>query len=620
MAFKFRHKLLLALTGITLFAIGAFVLVNMFRLHEVARLRTRQTLESAQEAFLASQRVRAGAIGDSVASLVQSAPDLQAVLAGRTGGGGQDPFATGRSDTDDEVTLESTIPFTALWEKSAQVVVADISGHVLLLKDKTLPPPAGDAALADALRGNPGYTWWRARGDRVLQIFSAPVRTNSGVVGAILVGYPVDRAFLEPLEKVTGTRIELAGPADAVRDSEIFESLRGSERYLGGYVSLAGSGNGAVGRFLILRPLAEEEREAARQMIHLVSIAAVILVIALLVALYLSSLVSRPLEALGRAVREVGAGNFRFRLNASSKDEFGQLGNLIDEMAAGLEERERIRAAFGRYVDDDVVREVLKNEGAGALEGREKDITVLFADLANFTAFSEGKSPRELLRDLNAYFGSMARAVEEHKGILDKFIGDAIMAYWGAPLANPRHAEHACRAALAMATRFQTEIAPRYPKLGLRIGVAAGGALVGNVGSEQRQNYTVMGDTVNLASRLEGVNKAFGTQICVSSAARELAGDGFRFRRLGRVRVAGRSEPEAVYELVSEGVRMEVIRAFEEAVTLFERGEFGAAAELLQNGNLTGDAPSRALLGRCTDVRKHDRREGSWDGVWNLGK
>lgn len=617
MTFKFRHKVLLALGLIVLLALGTFLGISLWRLQRSAEARVKQGLENARAAFYLSREQQGKAVADAVESLASTNPELRAVLASR-GVGDQDPFAaTPGAGSDDLEVLESSLPFLPLYQHADQFVVRDREGKVLLAKDQEALPQGEEipAVAKEALEGKHSYDWWHGKG-RTLQVFAAPVTVASEVVGAIAVGYLIDSAFLDPLARISQTAIEIAPPESPLNE-EVTVVERAGARHLQSYVPITSTTGRAVGAFLVSRSLEDEMRDAKALRNQLFFLSGLVLLLALLVALYLSRMVSRPLEALGRAVRAIGGGDLKFRVNYASKDEFGELGHLIDEMASGLEERERIRAAFNRYVDDEVVNEVLKNSGAESLLGEEREISILFSDLANFTSFAEGRTPKDLLSNLNSYFAEMAGVISRESGILDKFIGDAVMAYWGAPVSNPRHAELACRTALAQAALFREKFAPAHPGLGLRIGVSTGRAVVGNVGSAERQNYTVMGDTVNLASRLEGVNKAFGTVICVSHATREAVAGRFVFRLLGDVRVAGRREPEKVYELLGEAGHpgTALAKTYEEALVLFEAGDLEAAALLVDGLAQEGDGPSKALLARC--------REGlgpEWTAAWSLSK
>ncbi|MCX5888018.1 MAG: adenylate/guanylate cyclase domain-containing protein [Deltaproteobacteria bacterium] len=231
-------------------------------------------------------------------------------------------------------------------------------------------------------------------------------------------------------------------------------------------------------------------------------------------------------------------------------------GNVLVHYLLEARERRWLRQAFGRYLSPSVVQVIVSHPERLQLGGEEVDGTVLFSDLAGFTAISENMAPADVVRLLNVYFSPLTEIILAHQGTLDKFIGDAIMAFWGAPLPLQDHAVKACQAALAMRramdswdSRWQRQ---GLPKLRTRIGLHSGPLVAGNVGSRERFNYTVLGDTVNLASRLEGVNKAYGTEILISEEVHRRAVGRFLARELDLVRVKGRVEPVTIYELLAE--------------------------------------------------------------------
>lgn len=219
--------------------------------------------------------------------------------------------------------------------------------------------------------------------------------------------------------------------------------------------------------------------------------------------------------------------------------------------------RREIRNVFARYLSPAVLRTVLSRPDEVRLGGHRVEATVLFSDLAGFTGLAEKLEPETVGRVLNLYFTEMTRIVFAHKGTIDKFIGDSVMAFWGTPLADEEHAAHACRAALAMQARMRTlrEEMKRQglPELRMRIGIHTGEVIVGNFGSTELYNYTVLGDTVNLASRLEGANKDLGTEVLASRAVVDRAGSAVQVKPLGRIRVRGRNEEIEVFELLSPG-------------------------------------------------------------------
>lgn len=214
-----------------------------------------------------------------------------------------------------------------------------------------------------------------------------------------------------------------------------------------------------------------------------------------------------------------------------------------------------IKMAFSKYVSKDVVEEILKNESAIELRGQKLHMSVYFSDIRGFTSFSEKMDPVELSELLNRYFTPMSAIITRHQGTIDKYIGDAVMAMFGAPINHPNHALQACHAALgcvAALEQINTEFAARnWPKIDIGIGINTGYMNAGNIGSETIQNYTVIGDSVNLASRLESLTKNYGVRIIISEFTFEIVKDTFECRELDKVNVKGKAEPVRIYELLS---------------------------------------------------------------------
>jgi adenylate cyclase len=268
-------------------------------------------------------------------------------------------------------------------------------------------------------------------------------------------------------------------------------------------------------------------------------------------ALFVAHSVAAPLREVQAAMHDVERGNLDARCAVLSNDEIGAVAEGFNRMAHGLREREFLRETFGKYVTPEVRDEILT--GRVALEGQVQEVTVLFADLRDFTSWVEATPPREVVRDLNAYFSEMDAAIRGHGGLVLQFIGDEIEAVFGAPLARADHAELAVRAALDMRARLEALNAERRRtgKVALRhgIGVHTGRVLAGNIGSSERLAYALVGDAVNLASRIQDLNKQFGSDILVSDTTRRLLAGGFACRPLPAVRVKGKSTEVEVYQL-----------------------------------------------------------------------
>jgi adenylate cyclase len=274
-------------------------------------------------------------------------------------------------------------------------------------------------------------------------------------------------------------------------------------------------------------------------------------------------------------------------------------------------ERRFLRDAFSRYLAPDVVTQLVNQPGRLALGGEKRELTVMFADVAGFTTLSEGRDPSEVVLLMNEVFEQLTGVIQAEGGTVDKFIGDAVMAFWNAPVAYTDHAARAMRAGrelLLAVDRVNASWASRgLPTLGMRVGLATGAAVVGNVGSKTKVNYTVMGDTVNLASRLEGASKQYGATSMVADSTVTAAAGAVPVRELDSIAVKGRSEAVTVFELVQDdaafahaealrayakGLEAYRARAFEEAAV-----QFDAALALVPD-----DGPSQEMRARCDEM------------------
>lgn len=350
-------------------------------------------------------------------------------------------------------------------------------------------------------------------------------------------------------------------------------------------------------------------------------------------ALLVSGGITRPVRLLLAGTREVEAGRFDKTIAVSTQDEIGELAAAFNRMIEQLRHNERIRETFGRYIDPKVVQGLIERPEV-AIDGQRRVMTIMFCDMSGFTSMSEGMTPRGLVKVMNHYFTVMSAPIRSNRGVIDKYIGDAIMAYWGPPfIEEDEPALLAGCAAIDMADQVPA-LQKQLPDLlgirampvpcDLRIGIATGEVLTGSIGSELMMSFTVMGDAVNLASRLEAVNKVYGTRILISQTTADAVGERLELREIDRLAVAGQSAPQAIFEvmaragvltaaqdglrtLYAEGLAAYRARRFDEA-----RAAFNAALEAVP-----GDGPSRALLARIAqfEVNPPDER---WDGAWRL--
>ena len=278
-----------------------------------------------------------------------------------------------------------------------------------------------------------------------------------------------------------------------------------------------------------------------------------------------------------------------------------------------------LKKAFSSYVSPDLVKQIEKDPDKLVLGGEQRELTILFSDIRGFTTFSESLTPPELVKLLNEYLSPMTRIVLEERGTLDKFIGDAVMAIFNAPLDVPEHATHACIAAVRMLQELK-ELNKGFSARGMNvieigIGINTGPAVVGNMGADIRFDYTAIGDSVNLASRLESLNKYYASHILVSEDTKsQVPDDRFVFREVDRVRVKGKHKPIVMYELMIANV--DIVPRFEEGLTKYRAQDFVAAKAVFESlAETYSDGPSRLYIERCAEYLASPP-PGEWDGVY----
>ncbi|WP_319416860.1 CHASE2 domain-containing protein [Marispirochaeta aestuarii] len=293
-------------------------------------------------------------------------------------------------------------------------------------------------------------------------------------------------------------------------------------------------------------------------------------------------------------------------------------------------EKSFLRNAFSRYLSADVIKQIIDNPDRLNLGGEKKELTAVFTDIKGFSTISEQLDPTDLVKLLNQYLTTMSDTILDLKGTIDKYEGDAIIAFFGAPIEQFDHSYRACLSAVRM-KRMERELNQRFMEDGMspsplltRVGINTGEMVVGNMGTLQKMDYTIMGNSVNLAARLEGVNKQYGTWILMSEQTREAAGDSFAARQLDRVRVVGIHQPVRLYELIDETEHLdsntrEGLDTFHAALELFEEREWEEAEKLFRAATklLPEDGPSGFYIERCRKFVSTPPAE-NWDGVFNL--
>ncbi len=402
------------------------------------------------------------------------------------------------------------------------------------------------------------------------------------------------------------------------------QSLSGEE-----FVTLARpiSADGSSVHVVLQRSLTKQLApfEALRQVLF--TIFALGLVVLVIGVLAISRKVTRPVLQLAGQARRIEGGDYDQTVNIPLQDEIGALAQAFNGMASGLAEKERVRNLLGKVVSPEVASELLR--GDIELGGEEREVTVLFCDVRGFTSLCEGQAPRQILSLLNEYFSVITGVIETNGGVVDKYIGDAVMVLFGAPATQTDAPSHAIRAALGMLQAL-SGVNASFTARGLKpiaigIGINTDKVVAGNMGSQSRLNYTVIGDGVNLASRLEGLTKRYGAAIIVSEQC-ALAAPGFIYRELDRVRVKGKQEPVRIFEPLyatdaAPVALKEELEHFQAFLHAYGEGRFAAALALLdacETASLLAALPGTTVLTTLYRDRLHALLQNPpphWDGV-----
>ena len=382
-----------------------------------------------------------------------------------------------------------------------------------------------------------------------------------------------------------------------------------------------------------MREAITEQNRSVRYGIILLAAA---LTIGLVAAAAMTANLVRRLRRLLKGAIAVQGGSLETELPVTSHDEIGDLTAAFNAMVRELRAKARVRETFGKYLDPRIVEDLIQRPELLSSKGERRVMTVSFTDMMGFTSLTEGVTPVALVNVVNRYLSTMSEPIRRSGGIIDKYVGDAIMAFWGPPFTGAdEQARLACEAGLG-----QVELLPSFrqslpevlgikrhvPHVDMRIGIASGDVVIGNIGSDVSMSYTVMGDAVNLASRLENVNKVYGTHLLVNAMTRDMAKDYYEFREVDLILVVGKEEPEQVFEVL--GRRGEVAQS---KLDLAERFALGLAAYRRQAWTeavtafrsvlelAPEDGPARVFVDRIP-LLSAQSLPANWDGVWILAE
>ncbi len=326
-------------------------------------------------------------------------------------------------------------------------------------------------------------------------------------------------------------------------------------------------------------------------------------------AWWLSNNISKPIETITREQKKIG------KLELDGEFKLDSAISEVHDLSQGMTAMRNSIKAFQAYIPSELVRQLIERGEGANLGGNERTLTIMFIDIANFTTISENLDPEPLMLQLSDYLGMLAEKIRINHGTVDKYLGDGVMAFWGAPVPSEQHAMHACQAALNCRKGIQEmnqswEVKGKKP-FWSRFGIHTGVTLVGNLGSQSRMNYTVVGDSVNLASRLEGINKIYQTEIIVSTDTRDALEKEFLFRPLGSVAVKGKQQEVEIYELVESITQateeqIQFSKDFTTALDLFKNGDFSGAKILFTKigGQYPTDHPTKIYIEKCLEKER----------------
>lgn len=569
---RFRTRLLLIILGLLISALSTSYLLVTRANRTNAHAHIEQSLNNAMRVFWFSVNLRQERLAQSAQVLCADWPIRQLYL----------------QDELDRHTLKSVL---ANYAKRLQVPVVaafDTEGELLAAKSE-LPNeltnedcgPFRELIFKVDEEGTEYATGFAYLQGELHVLMVVPLYApRPNILLWFAVTFPIDDAFATQLknttqaevtflsgsnlttQRVLGTTLPMEQAQTIVAydpDAELKTQMKMTSLDDEPYVTLVaplGLLGGDTARIALQRSLTEElaPSHELEDTILLISITALIL--ATIAATAVARGVSKPVQQLADHTELITQGDYATQLELDRSDEFGQLAESFNRMTDGLAERDKVRDLLDKNVSPEIAAQLMRD--GGALGGEEREVTILFADLRGFTPLSENLSPPELIELLNDYLERMSSEIERHGGVIDKFIGDAIMAVFGAPLKQDGDADNALQSALAMEralAKLNAELATEgRPQLSIGIGINTARVVAGNIGSQRRLNYSVIGDGVNVAARLEALTRSpeYDTNILASAATIKAAQGQYAARDLGTVKVKGREEAVPIFSLRNE--------------------------------------------------------------------
>ncbi len=668
--FSFHTKIFIALGAVVCLSMMSILFILQGTTKKHIKENIKKKFEGTRLAIRHLQKLRVNFAVNAINNLTVSNAQFRSVISTASANG--DDMGFGEPDNesatleDAHLRLFSILPFLSIYREADLFIVTNAEG--MLLFTKTSPGVFGDDLtnlhLFEELGGRGVATdVWYAHtrtenaflfpgSDRgvAYQVIASPIVFRDEIHGVVISGHRIDKDTLFRLENISGVDLALYSTeginastltvsreqalSTLVKSSsyevnrDVHETHLDGEDFLSMTLPILEKTHAEGGGFIVLKSLTKELGFVSTLRITLFIVGGVIFLIAVGFSFILSKGITRPVKKLALAAKNIGVGKFDTKVDIRTGDELETLGDAFNSMVDGLKERDFIKSTFERYVSPAVATEIIKNPDMLNLGGERKNLTILFADIGDFTHLSEMLQPEEVVMRLNEYFHGMNDAIMECNGTIDKFQGDSVIAFWGAPIAQENHALLACQAAIKC-RRFLTKLEEEWKTEGLpprtyRFGINTGEVVVGNIGSVTRFEYTVIGDDVNLASRLEGANKYYGTQIMISEATYSLVEDALVARELDLIRVVGKTEPIRVYELMEEKEKLDeekamIVKHFEAGILAYRGRQWEEAVfnfeHVLQLSS--DDKPAKVYIQRCREYQQVAPAK-DWNGIFTL--
>ena len=565
---RLRSRIFIAFSALVLAALIATLGFTQWVVSREAERTLRRELSTTAEVFNGLVKER-GARLETNSALLASDFALKRVIATYF-----DPATYSRETLASAAgSYQSRIGVDLLW-------IADDQGRMLVnlpASPKGRRPLIGYSPVAESLETKETALAIAAVDGKLFQLVAVPVLAPD-VIGYLVLGQTIDDRFATELKRATGSDISfLTGdrvfasswplatrdsrlPAPAERPGifglantgQTFLLAFGGERFLSQVVPIDARLTEPL--YAIVQGSYDEALAPLRALRwRIAAIGAATLLLALLIGKTLAGGITSPLQTLVKGMREVVAGNLRYRSPIVREDEVGFLARSFNDMVVGLEERAHIKDTFGRFVSRDVAEAVLS--GNVPLEGERREVSILFQDIRGFTGLSQRLDPATLLRLLNQFFTEMVAAVEAEGGVVKQFIGDGVMALFGAPQACTDHAERAVRAALGMVHRLAALNARLHAQnlapIEIGVGIDTGEVVAGLIGPDNRVEYGVVGDPVNLANRVESLTREFHATVLVSRGIADRLSPSYILGRRATLPVKGRTEHVDVLEVLA---------------------------------------------------------------------